>query len=178
MEPKQDPSAGKLVYMRDHAARPKPRRPRPDRKIAPQSIGELAGEAGWLARALFAIALGIVAMALMHASAAATAPRGSDDAQILSMTLAGSLFVIACCTMAAWRLLRAPATSAIHLAAAAGTLALHAVEGVARVSTEALPVEPTLAHRFDVLAIGAGLATAAWGISFAQRLLRREEPAI
>jgi hypothetical protein len=174
MESKQDPSDRKLVYLHERAVRPRLRKPAPDRKPAPSSIGELAGEAGWLARALLAVVLGVVAAGLLRASAASAAPRGSEDPQAIAVALAGSLSVIACCGAAAWRLLRAAAGSSILVAFAAGALALHGVSGVARALSEGFSPEPTLAHRVDVLAVGAGLAVAAWAASFASRLQRRE----
>ncbi len=175
MESRQDPSERKLVYLHERAARPRLRRPTPEHKAAPASVGDLAGEANWLARALLAVVLGVVAAGLLRASAAsASAPRGSEDLQAVSVVLVASLFAIACCGAAAWRLLRAPAGSSVHVAFAAGALSLQSVAGVARVLSDAAAPEPTLAHRFDVLAIGAGLAVAAWATSFAFRLLRRD----
>lgn len=175
MQSKQDPSERKLVYLHERSARPRLRKPVAERKPAVAAIGEFAGEASWLARALLAVVLGVVAAGLLRASAAsASIPRGSEDPQIVAVALAGSLFVIACCSAAAWRLLRAPAGSSVHAAIAAGALALHSIENLARVVTEAATPEPTLAHRFDVLAVGAGLAVAAWAVSFASRLQRSE----
>lgn len=174
MESKQDPSERKLVYLHERAVRPRQRKPAPERKPAPPSIGDLSGEANWLARALLAVVLGIVAAGLLRASAAsAAAPRGSEDPQAVAVALVASLFVIGCCGSAAWRLLRAPAGSAILVAVAAGALALQSVAGVARVLSDTASAEPTLAHRFDVLAIGAGVAVATWAISFASRLQGR-----
>ena len=66
------------------------------------------------------------------------------------------------------------ASELILVAFAAGALALHGVSGVARALSEGFSPEPTLAHRVDVLAVGAGLAVAAWAASFASRLQRRE----
>lgn len=177
MQSKQDPSERKLVYLHERAMRPRLRKPAPERKAAPASIGDLAGEANWLARALLAVVLGIVAAGLLRANAASAAlPRGSEDPQAVAVALAGSLFAIACCASAAWRLLRTPAGCSIHAAVAGGALALQSVTGLARVLTEAVSPDPTLAHRFDVLAVGAGLAVSAWAVSFASRLQRRDAP--
>jgi len=173
MAAERDQSPRKLVYLRDRAARPKPRAPRSDRRAPNPPTGDLIGEAIWLGRALFVVAAGTISYWLLVViGAIRVASEGGAWRSLASASLA-HLFLTASSGLAAVTLLRDAVRSAVPVSAAASALVLMTLESLGRLLVSGDLAEVSLSVRTQILANAGGLAIGVWALSYAIRLQRR-----
>ena len=161
----------KLVYLRDHAPRPKTRSTRVDRK-PPAAHPELAGEAAWLGRMLLA-ASGMIVIHWLLVLSGAVEVEGDAATNWTASRLLAHAYVVAIAAFSARQLLRGNARAPLLLAFAASGLVLVSIEGLAHlvVSTDLSRI--SLAARTDILTRSAMLGLGIWTASYALRADRR-----
>jgi hypothetical protein len=165
----------KLVYLRDHAPRPKVRNTRVDRK-PPVAHPELAGEAAWLGRLLLA-ASGLIVIHWLLVLSGAVEVEGYATANWTASRLLAHAYVAGIAAFSARQLLRGNARAPLLVAFAASGLVLVSIEGLAHlvVSTDLSRI--SLAARTDILTRSAMLGLGTWAASYALRTdLRRPRP--
>jgi hypothetical protein len=164
----------KLVYLRDHAPRPRTRASRSERKPPPVPHIELVGEAAWLGRSLLAIAGGIAVYWLLIVSGAVHA---EGDAWNWSVSrLLAHFYVAVSSVVAARRLLRGSPRAPLLIAFAASSLIVVSIEGLAHLMVTSDLSRISLAARTDILTRTAMLALGVWATSYALRTDRRGTP--
>lgn len=161
----------KLVYLRDHAPRPRTRNVRVERK-PPVAHPELASEAAWLGRLLLAAA-GMIVIHWLLVLSGAVEVEGDASSNWTVSRLFAHAYVAGIATFAARQLLRGNARAALLVAFASSGLILVAIEGLAHlvVSTDLSRV--SLAARTDILTRSAMLGLGVWAASYALRVDRR-----
>jgi len=156
----------KLVYLRDHAPRPRSRTLRPERKPSAASHPDLAGEAAWLGRLLLTVS-GAIAIYWVLILSGAVRPEGEAAWNWTISRLLAHVYVAGAAALAARQLLRGNPRGTLLVAFAASGLIVVSIEGLARIS---------LAARTDILTRTAALALGVWASSYALRAERRSMP--
>lgn len=169
-----DHAPRKLVYLRDRASRPRPRPSRAERRSPARAVGDLAGEATWLGRALFVVAGGTVTYWLLALSGAVDTGRGSAALRSLAAASLAHAFLTGTTGVAALRLLRDAGRCTAQVALAAGALIVIALEGIGGLVLGGDLAEVSLAQRTEILANAAALAVGVWAGSYAFRAQRRD----
>jgi hypothetical protein len=161
----------KLVYLRDHAPRPKARSARVERK-PPVAHPELASEAAWLGRLLLA-ASGMILIHWLIVLSGAVDVEGDATTNWTASRLLAHAYVAAVSAFSARQLLRGNSRAALLVAFAASGLILVAMEGLAHllVSTDLSRI--SLAARTDILTRSGMLGLGVWAGSYALRSDRR-----
>jgi hypothetical protein len=163
----------KLVYLRDHAPRPRARTVRPDRsKQPPATHPELASEATWLGRLLTMVS-GLLALHCLLVASGAVKPEAALAANWSASGLLANLYVIVTTGMASRQLLHGALRAPALVALAASGMIVVAVEGLAHLVVNTDLSRISLGARMDILARTAMLAIGVWGASFALRAERR-----
>lgn len=161
----------KLVYLRDHAPRPKARSVRVERKpTAPHP--DLAGEAAWLGRLLFA-ASGLIVIHWLLVLSGAFDVEGDASTGWTASRLLAHAYVAGSCAFAARHLLRGNPRAALVIAFAASGLMVVAVEGLAHLVINTDLSRMSLAARTDILTRSGMLGLGVWAASYALRADRR-----
>lgn len=176
MEANHETSQRKLVYLSDRSPRPRSRGPKTIRHDVAPAPGELAAEAAWLARALVAVAAGIVLLWLLRLDHGGHPP-GSDGWGGTAVGAAfGHLLLAGCAAAAILRLLRDPVAATVPVALAAGAIGVTAAQGIARLVLGGDLAAETLSVRTEILAYATAAAVAVWAASWAHRLERSRHP--
>src|SRR5262245_52743533 len=162
----------KLVYMRDHAPRPRARSMRAERKPAVSAHPDLANEAAWLGRLLLA-ASGSIAIYWVLILSGAIHPEGEAALNWNTSRLLAHVYVAAACAFAARPLLRGALRASLVVAFAASGLIVVSLEGLAHLIINADLSRISLAARTDILMRSAMLAIGVWASSYALRADRR-----
>lgn len=162
----------KLVYLRDHTPKPRGRATRIERKVAPSTHPELAGEAAWLGRSLLAVSGGIVVYWLLMITGAVR-PEGQAAWNWTMSHSLPHLFLALVTAFAARLVLRSQSRAALFVALAAGALIVVAIEGLAHHVVSGDLSKISLAVRTDILTHAAMLAIGVWAASYALRVDRR-----
>jgi hypothetical protein len=171
----QEQTSRKLVYLRDHSPRIRPRTIRSERKPQQPPPADLAGEAAWLGRSLFAVA-GAAAVYWLLVSTGGIRPEG-DEAWRWTMSHSLShAFVTGTCGLAARVLLRGAPRATLFIALAAGGMIVTALEGLTHLLISGDLAQISLSARTDILARAALLAIGIWASSYALRADRRVPP--
>jgi len=145
---------------------------RHERRPSAHLASDLVAEATWLGRALFMVAVATVGYWVLFLSGGV--PSGGDSWRAGDPL--AHLFLTACTAIAAVRLFRDAARSAVNVALAAGALVVVTLESLARPVMSGLS-QVDLWIRVQILADAAGLAVGIWAFSYALRLQRRAQPA-
>lgn len=162
----------KLVYLRDHAPRPKSRPLRSERKPPALPHPELAGEAAWLGRMLLTVAGGIVIYWILVGSGAL--PSAGEGAWNWTVSrLLAHLYVAGLSAVAARQLMRGAARAPLVVALAASALIVVSIEGLAHLLVTGDLSRISLGARTDILARTATLGLGVWACSYALRADRR-----
>lgn len=161
----------KLVYLRDHAPRPKARNARVERK-PPVAHPELASEAAWLGRLLLA-ASGMIVIHWLLVLSGAVEVEGDATTNWTASRLLAYAYVAAASAFAARQLLRGNARAALLVAFAASGLILVAIEGLAHLVFSTDLSRISLAARTDILTRSGMLGLGVWAASYALRADRR-----
>ncbi|MBY0277734.1 hypothetical protein K2Z84_20565 [Candidatus Binatia bacterium] len=161
----------KLVYLRDHAPRPRARSVRVERK-APVASSDLAGEAAWLGRFLLA-ASGLIVIHWLLVLSGAFEVEGDVSTSWTASRLLPHAYVAGTCAFAARQLLRGNARAALMIAFAASGLMVVAVEGLAHLVINSDLSRMSLAARTDILTRSGMLGLGIWSASYALRADRR-----
>ena len=162
----------KLVYLRDHAPRPRARAQRPERKPPTPAHPELASEAAWLGRLLLAIS-GMIAIYWLLVLSGALDPEVDADGNWSVSRLFAHVYVVGASVLAARQLLSGAARAALLVAFAASGLIVVAIEGLAHLMINADLSRISLAARTDILARTAMLGVGVWAASYSLRAERR-----
>jgi hypothetical protein len=162
----------KLVYLRDHAPRPRSRTLRNDRKPQVSAHPELANEAAWLGRLLLAAA-GAIAIYWVLILSGAVRPEGEAAVNWTASRLLAHLYVAGTSAFAARQLLRGAMRAPLLVAFAASGLIVVALEGLAHLIFNADLSRISLAARTDLLMRTAILVVGIWACSYALRADRR-----
>lgn len=165
----------KLVYLRDHAPRPRARTVRPERKQPPAAHPELASEAAWLGRLLTAVS-GLLALQCLLVASGAVRPEAALAATWSASALLANLYVVVTTGLASRQLLHGALRAPALVALAASGMILVAIEGLAHLVINTDLSRISLGARMDILARTAMLAIGVWGASFALRSERRVQP--
>jgi len=165
----------KLVYLRDHAPRPRARTLRTERKPPPSAHPELASEAAWLGRMLLTAA-GSISIYWVLILSGAIRPEGEAALNWTISRLLAHVYVAATAAFAARQLLRGAARASLLVAFAASGLIVVAVEGLAHLVVNADLSQISLAARTDILMRTAMLGIGIWASSYALRADRRITP--
>jgi hypothetical protein len=160
----------KLVYLRDHAPRPKPRSGRVERR--PPSQPELASEAMWLGWLLLA-ASGMIAIHWLLVLSGAIAVEGDSSTSWTASRLVRHLYVALAAAAASRQLLRGSERAPLLVAFAASALILVAIEGRAHLVVDIDLSRMSLASRTDILTRSGLLGLGVWAASFATRANRQ-----
>lgn len=171
MSTEHEQTPRKLVYLRDHAPRPRARTVRSERK-PPVAHPELAGEAAWLGRLLMTAA-GVIVIHWLLVLSGAVDMEGDVAANWTVSRLFGHAYVATCAVVAARQLLRGGTRAPLLVAFAASGLTLVALEGLAHLMISTDLSRISLAARTDILSRTAMLALGVWAISYALRADRR-----
>jgi hypothetical protein len=166
----------KLVYLRDHAPRPRARATRPERKPPPVVHPELASEASWLGRLLMAVS-GLLAIHWLLVSSGAVQAEGEVAASWSASPLFANAYVAVTAALAARQLLHGALRAPVLVALAASGMIVIAVEGLAHLVVNTDLSRISLGARVDILVRTAILAIGVWGVSYALRADRRPPPA-
>ena len=161
----------KLVYLRDHAPRPKQRSGRVERK-PPSAHPELASEAAWLGRSLLA-ASGMITIHWLLVLSGAIVVEGDSSISWTASRLVGHLYVAIAAAIAARQLLRGNERAPLLVAFAASALILVAIEGLAHLVVDTDLSRMSLASRTDILTRSGMLGLGVWAASYASRANRR-----
>lgn len=173
MSTDHEQSPRKLVYLRDHAPRPRVRTARPERKPV-VSHPELASEAAWLGRLLTATAGVLVVHALLVLTGGVT---GEGDVTDWSASrLFASAYVAVTAALAARQLLRGNARAPLLVGFAASALLVVSIEGLAHLLLTTDLSRISLAARTDILTRTGMLGLGVWAASYALRADRRTPP--
>jgi hypothetical protein len=168
----QEQTSRKLVYLRDHSPRLRPRTSRSDRKPQQPPHADLAGESVWLGRSLFVVAGGAAVYWLLIATSGIR-PEG-DEAWRWTMSHSLShAFVAGTSALAARVLLRGGQRATLFIALAAGGMIVTALEGLTHLLISGDLSQISLSARTDILARAALLAIGIWASSYALRTERR-----
>ncbi len=166
-------SSQKLVYLRDHALRPRSRGRSSRRSPTPPPV-ELATEGAWLGRSLLVVATGPL-LYWLGVLAGATRPEGAEAWRWASSHALPHLFLTGSAAYAARALLRTDPRPELLVGVAAGALIVLALEGVTRAMTTGDIGDLSLSVRTNVLVQTATLAVGIWAASFAVRSERRAD---
>lgn len=162
----------KLVYLRDHAPRPRSRTLRSDRKPQTAAHPELANEAAWLGRLLLTAA-GSIAVYWVLVLSGAVHPEGEAAANWTVSRLLAHVYVAGTSAFAARQLLRGAMRAPLLVAFAASGLIVVSLEGLAHLIVNADLSRISLAARTDLLLRTAMLVVGIWASSYALRADRR-----
>jgi hypothetical protein len=161
----------KLVYLRDHAPRPRARTLRSERKAQASAHPELANEAAWLGRLLLTAA-GSIAIYWVLILTGAIRPEGEAALNWTISHLLAHIYVAAAAAFAGRQLLRGAAHASLLVAFAASGLLVVAVEGLAHLVVNVDLSRISLSARTDILMRAAMLAIGVWASSYALRTER------
>jgi hypothetical protein len=173
MSTDHEQSPRKLVYLRDHAPRPRVRATRQERKPV-VAHPELASEAAWLGRLLMATAAVMVVHALLVLTGATA--EGDAAADWSASRLFANGYVVTTAGFAARHLLRGTPRTSLAVAFAASALIVVAIEGLAHLLITTDLSRISLAARTDILTRTGMLGLGVWAASFALRVDRRSTP--
>lgn len=162
----------KLVYLRDHAPRPRARALRPERRPSPPAHPELASEAAWLGRLLLTVS-GMIAIYWLLILSGALDMEGDAGGNWSVSRLFAHVYVVGTAALAARQLLNGAARAPLLVAFAASSLIVVAVEGLAHLLINTDLSRISLAARTDILARTAMLVVGVWAGSYALRADRR-----
>jgi hypothetical protein len=162
----------KLVYLRDHAPRPRARTLRTERKPQPSAHPDLASEAAWLGRLLLTAA-GSIAIYWVLILSGAIHPEGEAALNWSASRLLAHIYVAGAAAFAARQLLRGATRASLMVAFAASGLIVISLEGLAHLVINADLSRISLAGRTDILMRTAMLAIGVWAGSYALRADRR-----
>jgi hypothetical protein len=162
----------KLVYLRDHAPRPRGRAVRSERKPVPPAHPELASEASWLGRLLLTVS-GLLAIHWLLVSSGAVQPEDEVAASWSISPLFANVYVAVAAALAARQLLHGTARAPVLVAVAASGMIVVAIEGLAHLVVNTDLSRIALDARVDILTRTAMLAIGIWGVSYARRADRR-----
>jgi hypothetical protein len=162
----------KLVYLRDHAPRPRARTVRTERKPQPSAHPELAHEAAWLGRLLLTAA-GSISIYWVLVLSGAVRPEGEAAVNWTVPRLLAHIYVAMAAAFAARALLRGAVRASVLVAFAASGLIVVSLEGLTHLVVNADLSRISLAARTDILMRTALLAIGVWASSFALRVERR-----
>lgn len=165
-------SSEKLVYLRDHTLRPRSRASRVDRRPPALPPADLAAEATWLGRSLFALA-GFVLLYWTILASGIGRPEGDEAWRWTISHSLPHLFLAAASAIAARFLLRGDPRAPLIVGLVAGALIVLALEGIARAAVGGSLDDLSLSARTDVLTRAVTLAMGVWAASFALRAERR-----
>ena len=165
----------KLVYLRDHAPRPRSRTLRPERKPSAASHPDLAGEAAWLGRLLLTVS-GAIAIYWVLILSGAVRPEGEAAWNWTISRLLAHVYVAGAAALAARQLLRGNPRGTLLVAFAASGLIVVSIEGLAHLVVNDDLSRISLAARTDILTRTAALALGVWASSYALRAERRSMP--
>lgn len=177
MEADHESSPRKLVYLSDRSPRPRSRRPKTVRRPVTPAPAELAAEATWLARALVAVAAGILLPWLLRLEPGAHPPGSDGWGGTAVATAVGHLLLSGCTVTAILRLLRDPVDATVPVALAAGAIGVTAAQGITRLVLGGELAAETLSARAEILAYTTAAAMAVWAASWAHRLEQSRRPA-
>lgn len=161
----------KLVYLRDHAPRSRTRNVRVERR-APLAPPDLAGEAAWLGRLLFA-ASGLIVIHWLLVLSGAFDVEGDGSTSWTASRLLAHAYVAGTSAVAARQLLRGNARAPLTIAFAASALVIVAMEGLAHLVLNTDLSRMSLAARTDILTRSGMLGLGIWAASYTLRAERR-----
>jgi len=176
MSTEHEQTPRKLVYLRDHAPRPRARSVRPERKQTPLSHPELASEAAWLGRLLMAVST-LLAVHWVLVSSGAIQPEGEVAEGWSGSSLFANAYVVVTAALASRQLLHGGLRAPILVALAASGMIVVALQGLAHLVVNTDLSRISLGARVDILARTAILAIGVWGASYALRADRRHPAA-
>ena len=171
MSTDHEQSPRKLVYLRDHAPRPRARTTRPERKPV-VAHPELASEAAWLGRLLTATA-GVLVVHAVLIMTGGIAAEGDVAADWSASRLFANAYVAASAALASRQLLRGHARAPLLVGFAASALLVVSIEGLAHLLITTDLSRISLAARTDILTRTGMLALGVWAASYALRADRR-----
>ena len=168
-------SSQKLVYLRDHANRPRSRNLRgPRRSSAPPPV-ELATEGTWLGRSLLLVA-GVLGLYWLGILGGTMRPGGDEAWRWTSSHALPHLFVAGSAAFAARSIFRAESRATLVVGLVAGGLLVLALEGITRSLGGGDLGDLSLSVRANVLLQTTTLAIGVWAASYAIRSERRPPP--
>mgnify|MGYP001230600796 CR=1 FL=1 len=162
----------KLVYLRDHAPRPKPRSGRVERKPPGAHHPELAGESAWLGRLLL-VTSGMLVIHWLLVLSGAIEVEGDPSTSWTASRLLAHAYVTVIAAVASRHLLRGSERAPLLVAFASSALILVAIEGLAHLVVNTDLSRMSLASRTDILTRSGMLGLGVWSASFAMRANRR-----
>lgn len=173
MAAEREQSSQKLVYLRDHANKPRSRTLRTTRRGSSPPPAEMAAEGTWLARSLIIVA-GALVFYWLGVLGGAMQPETEEAWRWTSSHAMPQLFLAAGAAFAARSISRGETRSGLLVGLVAGGLIVLALGGIGRALVGEGLGDLSLSVRTDVLLQTATLAIGVWAASFAMRSERHQ----